>query len=164
MVAIGQRACSKLYCVNSGCPRKCFCGQGEVELQHLYGRWIFWRRTRRTSTRGFLPHGGLDERRRDVIFYDTTSLHLKSTKRTARWARNKLAGGQKYEALRKRGHSKNGRSDVSQLVVGLAVSGRSAGAVMGFPGNTVDVTTVENVKQDLRGWRLGVVYSWATPA
>jgi transposase len=57
---------------------------------------------------------------------------------------------------RKRGHSKNGRDDAPQIVVGLAVS-RDGLPVRHwvFPGNTVDVTTVEQIKQDLRGWKLG---------
>ena len=69
---------------------------------------------------------------------------------------NVLAGRREYPPLRKRGHSKNGRGDVPQLVVGLAVT-RDGLPVRSwvFPGNTADVTTVEKVKQDLRGWRLG---------
>jgi len=93
----------------------------------------------------------------DVIFYDTTSLHFEVDEEDSAPERgNKLAGGHEYPALRQRGHSKNGRGDVPQLVVGLAVT-RDGLPVRSwvFPGNTVDVTTVEKVKQDLRGWRLG---------
>ena len=52
--------------------------------------------------------------------------------------------------------SKNGRDDAPQLVVGLAVT-RDGLPVCHwiFPGNTVDVSTVEQVKRDLKGWRLG---------
>jgi len=58
--------------------------------------------------------------------------------------------------LRKRGHSKNGRGDAPQIVVGLAVT-RDGLPVRSwiFSGETGDVTTVEQVKKDLRGWRLG---------
>jgi transposase len=57
--------------------------------------------------------------------------------------------------LRKRGKAKNGRDDAPQIVIGLAVT-RDGFPVRQwvFPGNTVDVTTVERVKADLRGWRL----------
>ncbi len=57
--------------------------------------------------------------------------------------------------LRKRGHSKNGRYDAPQIVVGLAVT-RDGFPVRHwiFPGHTVDVTTVERVKKDLKGWHL----------
>jgi transposase len=66
------------------------------------------------------------------------------------------AGAKEYEAPRKRGHSKNGRDDAPQIVIGLAVT-RDGLPVRHwiFPGNTVDVSTVEKVKADLRGWKLG---------
>ena len=58
-------------------------------------------------------------------------------------------------APRKRGYSKNGRGDAPQIVVGLAVT-RDGFPVRHwvFPGNTVDVTTVAQVKEDLKGWQL----------
>ena len=61
------------------------------------------------------------------------------------------AGRKVYKALRKRGHSKNGRGDVPQIVIGMALT-REGFPVRHwvFPGNTVDVTTVARVKQDLR--------------
>ncbi len=67
----------------------------------------------------------------------------------------KGSGGKEYPALRKRGHSKNGRSDAPQIVIGLAVT-REGFPIRHwvFPGNTVDVSTVQQVKSDLRGWRL----------
>jgi len=49
----------------------------------------------------------------------------------------------------------DGRDDAPQIVIGLAVT-RDGFPVRHwiFPGNRVDVTTVEQVKQDLKGWRL----------
>ena len=56
---------------------------------------------------------------------------------------------------RKRGHSQNGRGDAPQIVGGLAVTRDGFPVRLGvFPGNTVDVTTVAQVKEDLRGWQL----------
>lgn len=56
------------------------------------------------------------------------------------------------ESRQKRGHSKGGRFDAPQIVVGLAMTRD------GFPvrhwiprGHKVDVTTVERVKADLQG-------------
>ena len=51
--------------------------------------------------------------------------------------------------------SKHGRSDAPQMVIGLAVT-RDGLPVCHwvFPGNMVDVTTVAQVKDDLRGWKL----------
>jgi hypothetical protein len=68
---------------------------------------------------------------------------------------SQAAGGKEYTAPRKRGHSKNGRTDAPQIVIGLAVT-REGFPVRHwvFPGNTVDVTTVAKVKKDLKGWQL----------
>src|SRR6266571_1059578 len=67
----------------------------------------------------------------------------------------RAAGRKAYLAPRQRGHSKNGRGDAPQIVIGLAVT-REGFPVRHwvFPGNTVDVTTVAKVKEDLRGWQL----------
>jgi transposase len=97
----------------------------------------------------------------DLIFYDTTSLHFEIDEEDRGEGEqdevrgSESAGGKTYRAPRKRGHSKNGRSDAPQIVVGLAVT-REGLPVRHwiFPGNTVDVTTVEQVKADLRGWKL----------
>jgi len=97
----------------------------------------------------------------DLIFYDTTSLHFEVDDEDRGLAPDdgvrgtEAAGAKQYLAPRKRGHSKNGRGDAPQIVVGLAVT-RDGFPVRHwvFPGNTVDVSTVEQVKADLRGWQL----------
>ena len=89
----------------------------------------------------------------DLIFYDTTSLHFEvDDEDEATQIKDKRA----YAPLRKRGHSKNGRSDAPQIVIGMAVT-RDGLPVRSwvFSGETNDVTTIEKVKADLRGWRLG---------
>ena len=57
--------------------------------------------------------------------------------------------------LKECGLSNNGRSDAPQIVVGLAVT-REGFPVRYwvFPGNTVDVSTVAQVKRDLGDWQL----------
>ncbi len=85
----------------------------------------------------------------DLIFYDTTSVYVEREDEEEGDA-----------ALLKRGHSKDSRPDLPQVVVGLAVT-REGLPVKSwvFAGNTADVTTIEQVKRDLGGWRLGrVVY------
>jgi transposase len=85
----------------------------------------------------------------DLIFYDTTSVYVE---------REDEEEGE--GALLKRGHSKDSRPDLPQVVVGLAVT-REGLPVKSwiFPGNTTDVTTIEQVRRDLGGWRLGrVIY------
>ena len=68
---------------------------------------------------------------------------------------SRAARAKRYRVPRTRGKSKNGRGDVPQVLVGLAVT-RDGFPVRHwvFPGNTVDVTTVAKVKRDLKGWRL----------
>ena len=79
----------------------------------------------------------------DLIFYDTT---------TASFAVDSEDG---EEGLRKFGASKEGFW-APQVVVALAVTTEGIPVRSWvFPGNTADVTTVEKVKADLRGWELG---------
>ena len=97
----------------------------------------------------------------DLVFYDTTSLHFEVDEEDEGSGPeeivrgSKLAGAKSYSAPRKRGHSKNGREDAPQIVVGLAVT-RDGFPVRHwvFPGNTVDVTTVKKIREDLRSWKL----------
>jgi len=91
----------------------------------------------------------------DIVFYDTTSLHFEIDEEDEGDGEGQVkgsfeAGNKRYPAPRKRGHSKNGRKDAPQIVVGLAVT-RDGFPVRHwiFPGNTVDVTTVAKVKKDL---------------
>src|ERR671925_1610086 len=97
----------------------------------------------------------------ELIFYDTTSLHFEIDEIGQGYGDDDLvegsmaAGAKTYKAPRKRGMSKNGRGDAPQIVIGLAVT-RDGLPVRHwvFPGNTVDVSTVAQVKDDLRGWKL----------
>jgi len=78
----------------------------------------------------------------DLIFYDTT---------TASFA----IDYEDEEGPRQYGHTKEG-TWAPQVVVALAVT-REGIPVRSwvFPGNTADVSTVETIKSDLRGWNLG---------
>jgi len=79
----------------------------------------------------------------DIIFYDTT---------TASFA---VDYADEDEGLRQYGHAKEGIW-APQVVIALAVT-REGIPVRSwvFPGNTADVSTVEQIKKDLRGWSLG---------
>jgi len=76
----------------------------------------------------------------DVIFCDTTTVSFMVDEE---------------DELRRYGHAKEGFW-APQVVVALAVT-REGFPVKSwvFPGNTSDFTTIEKVKQDLRGWNLG---------
>jgi transposase len=97
----------------------------------------------------------------ELIFYDTTSFHCELDEIDQGHGDDDLvegslaAGSKVSKAPRKRGMSKHGRSDAPQIVIGLAVT-RDGLPVRHwvFPGNTVDVTTVAHVKDDLKGWKL----------
>ncbi len=90
----------------------------------------------------------------DLIFYDTTNVHFEVDEEDE--AESKGPDDKVRGPLRKRGKAKNKRYDAPLVSVGLAVT-REGLPVRSwvFPGNTTDVTTVERVKADLRGWKLG---------
>jgi transposase len=79
----------------------------------------------------------------DVVFYDTTTCSFTVDEEDDE------------DGLRHFGHSKEGGWS-AQVIVALAVT-REGLPVRSwvFPGDTSDVDTVETVKKDLRGWKLG---------
>ena len=123
-------------------------GAEGLELHHLYLEHLAGQKER-IEEAVFFRVADLLSLDVDLLFYDTTSVHFEIDTEDP---------GQ--EGLRKWGHSKDHRPDAPQVVVGLAVT-RDGLPVKSwvFPGNTVDVSTIETVKKDLAGWRLNrVVY------
>ena len=155
--------CSKLYCYEQWLREDVrIAGTDDLELQHLYRAMDVLEASKEELEREiYFRIADLLNLDVDLIFYDTTSLHFEVDEEDRGldeedWVRGSgPSGRKKYKAPRKRGKSKNGRGDVPQIVVGLAVT-REGFPVRHwvFPGNTVDVTTVEQVKADLRGWQL----------
>jgi transposase len=84
----------------------------------------------------------------DLIFYDTTTASFHVDQEDDPYRRPNAT-------LRKFGHSKEG-TWAPQVVVALAVT-RQGIPVRSWvlPGNTADVSTVEKIRADLRGWNLG---------
>jgi hypothetical protein len=82
----------------------------------------------------------------DLIFYDTTTAWFAIDEEDE-------DGG---PGLRRRGHAKDGPEGAPQVVVALAVT-RDGMPVRSWvlPGDTADVATVAQIKDDLRAWRLG---------
>jgi hypothetical protein len=156
-------ACSKLYCYEQWLREDVkIAGTEGLSLQHLYRAMDFLEANKEAIERAiFFRVADLLSLDVDVIFFDTTSLHFEVDEEDHGLGAEDLvhgsqaAGHKAYAAPRQRGHPKNGRSDVPQIVVGLAVT-REGFPVRHwvFPGNTVDVTTVQQVKADLRGWQL----------
>jgi hypothetical protein len=154
---------SKLYCYEQWLQEDVrLSGCESLKLHQLYRAMDFLEANKDAIERAiFFRVSDLLNLDVDVIFYDTTSLHFEIDESDHGAGKDdvvhgsKAAGGKRYPALRKRGHPKNGRSDVPQIIVGLAVT-REGFPVRHwvFPGNTVDVTTVQRVKEELRGWQL----------
>jgi len=159
---VANRACepgSKLYCYEQWLREDVrIPGVADLELQHLY------------RAMDFLDEVGVDLEKAvydrladlfrldvELVFYDTTSLYFEVDEEDPDPEPDPGAPacGKGDLVVRKRGKSKDKRGDVPQLVVGLAVT-RDGLPVRHwvFPGNTVDVQTVDQVKADLRGWHL----------
>jgi len=79
----------------------------------------------------------------DLILYDTTSTYFET---------------EAVSELKKHGYSKDKRSDLPQVIIGLAVT-RDGIPVKHwvFSGNTMDMSTIEQVKKDLVSWHLSRV-------
>ena len=154
---------SKLYCYEQWLREDIRIeGTQRLALQHLYRAMDFLEANKEAIEKAiYFRMADLLNLDVELIFYDTTSLHFEIDEPDRGVGPDedvlgsRAAGSKTYRALRKRGHAKNGRSDVPQIVVGLAVT-RDGFPVRHwiFPGNTVDVTTVASVKNDLKGWQL----------
>jgi hypothetical protein len=83
----------------------------------------------------------------DLLFFDTTSTYFE---------RDEPETGE--GAFRVFGHSKDHRPDLPQIVIGMAVTREGIPVrVWCWPGNTNDMSVIGEVKDGLRGWRLGRV-------
>ncbi len=82
----------------------------------------------------------------DLLYFDTTSTYFETE--------------EEDDFKRKNSHSKDHRPDLPQAVIGLAVT-RDGIPVRCWvwPGNTADMSVIEEVKKDLSGWKLGRVIS-----
>lgn len=81
----------------------------------------------------------------DLLLFDTTSTYFERD-------------DEDEQGVRRYGHSKDHRGDLPQVVIGLAVTREGIPVrVWVWPGNTNDHTVLPQVKDDLRGWRLGRV-------
>ncbi|MBV8414189.1 MAG: IS1634 family transposase, partial [Verrucomicrobia bacterium] len=125
-------------------------GTEALELHHLYRAMAFLgdaveqleKPTGAVRCNKDFIEESLFERRRDLftevelIFFDTTSLHFE---------------GRGGESIGQRGHTKDHRPDLKQMIVGMAVDveGRPICCEM-WPGNTADVTTLLPVVKRMR--------------
>ena len=117
-----------------------------IELQHLYRAMdVLLEHREIIHKEVFFAVADLLNLEVDLIFFDTTSTYFET---------DAVAGDE--EGLRRYGHSKDHRCDLPQIVIGLAVTKEGIPVkCWTLPGNTQDMTTVERVKNDLTGWKLG---------
>lgn len=114
-----------------------------LKLEHLYAAMDFlFDHATEIEKHVFFQTANLFNLEVDLIFYDTTTAEFSIDEE---------------DDLRKYGKSKSGAWN-PQVVVALAVT-REGFPVRCWvlPGNTTDVTTVNRVREDLRGWELGRV-------
>ena len=87
----------------------------------------------------------------DLLFFDTTSTYFERDEPDG-------AGEHGEAAFRAYGHSKDHLPDLPQVIIGLAVTREAIPVrVWVWPGNTNDMSVLQEVKDDMRGWRLGRV-------
>ena len=88
----------------------------------------------------------------DLIYFDTTSMYFQ--------VEDEDDPGDLRSSPRRRGKSKDRRDDLPQVVIGLAVTREGIPIrCWCWPGNTVDMSVIQQVKEDLVGWKLGRVIS-----
>src|SRR4029078_3685911 len=81
----------------------------------------------------------------DLLFFDTTSTYFE---------RDTEEAGE--DAFRVYGHSKDHRNDLPPSVIGRAVPKEGIPVrVWCWPGNATDAPLLPQVRDDIRGWRLG---------
>ena len=89
----------------------------------------------------------------NLVFFDTTSTYFELD-----FADGELDDDTDDDSpgpFRLRGHSKDSRPDLPQVVIGMAVTtGGLPVRLWVWPGNTTDTTVLAEVKADLAGWQL----------
>ena len=126
-------------------------GADALDLQHFYRAmgWLGSPLEDHPETAGFSPRCVKDvleedlfRRRRDLftdmslMFFDTTSIYFEGD------------GG---ETIGKRGHSKDSRPDLKQMIVGMVLDGEGYPVCCEmWPGNTADVTTLKILAKRLK--------------
>lgn len=113
-----------------------------ISLQHLYRAMDFLlTQDAELQREVFFATADLLNLEVDLLFFDTTTTYVEC---------------EEEDDFRRYGHSKDSRPDRPQVVIGLAVTKEGLPVrCWVLPGNTQDMTTVEMIKADLRGWRLG---------
>lgn len=112
----------------------------ELKLEQLYEAMdLLYDHAEEVEQHVFFETANLFNLTVDLIFYDTTTASFSIDQE---------------DDLRRLGYSKEGTWS-PQVVVALAVTPEGLPVKSWvFPGNTADVTTVDRIRSDLRGWKL----------
>jgi len=140
---------SKLGVWDRWLPRVYLPSCRDLKLKHMYEAMdLLHEHSTEVEEAVFFKVADLFNLEVDLIFYDTTtaSFHVDYEDNPDR---------HENATLRKFGHAKEGFW-APQVVIALAVT-REGIPVRSwvFPGNTSDASTVEKIRADLKGWRLG---------
>jgi transposase len=119
----------------------------DLKLRHMYEAMdLLYEHAAEVEKTLFFEVANLFNLTVDLIFYDTT---------TASFSVDWEDDDPDADNLRKFGHSKEGTWS-PQVVVALAVTREGLPVrCWVFPGNTPDTQTVKQIRDDLRGWKLG---------
>ncbi|QZA32175.1 IS1634 family transposase [Hydrogenibacillus sp. N12] len=131
-------------------------GVEEIPLQQLYRAMDFLLEAHEQLQREvFWSVAHLLNLEVDLLYLDTTSTYFEIEPETVQDTTEDEQG--RPQTLRRWGHSKDDKP-LPQVVIGLAVT-RDGIPVRCWvwPGNTADMSVVEEVKRDLSGWKLGRV-------
>ncbi len=146
---------SKLYCYDQWLKEDIYFPEGNsIELHHFYRAMDFLESHKEEVEKAvFWKLADLFNLDVDIIFYDTTTVTFDIDEEDKESDDDSTP---KTPGLRKRGRPSKKSTHSPKIVIGMAVT-RDGFPVRSwvFPGNTVDVKTIAQVKNDLKGWRLG---------
>lgn len=126
-------------------------GLPDVPVQHLYRAMDFLLEAAEELQKDiFFSVAHLFNLEVDLLYFDTTSTYFEIEEEDS--------PEDTKQHLRRKGNSKDHRPDLPQAVIGLAVTREGLPVrCWVWPGNTADMSVIEQVKKDLVGWQLGRV-------
>lgn len=135
-------------------------GVQEIHVQQLYRAMDFLLEAEEQIQREvFYSVAHLFNLEVDLLYFDTTSTYFEIEDADEDEA-SPSDNGKRSSTIRKRGHSKDHRPDLPQVVIGLAVTREGIPIrCWVWPGKSADMSVIEQVKKDLVGWKLGRVIS-----
>lgn len=137
-------------------------GVQEIPVQQLYRAMDFLLEAEEQIQREvFYSVAHLFNLEVDLLYFDTTSTYFEIEDADEdEDEASPSDNGKRSSTIRKRGHSKDHRPDLPQVVIGLAVTREGIPIrCWVWPGNSADMSVIKQVKKDLVGWKLGRVIS-----